>query len=894
MDRMSLPSSYRKQPIAALICAVTLLVVGSLFAASPREQQDFEAASKALRDGFWQRAESELGAFLASYPESDSRAEALLLQAEARYHLTNSTGVVSLLSTNLDRAGALADEYQFWIAEARFQASNFTAAAASYEKLVNVYTNSSRRLEACIGEAAAWKQLGNWPRLIKLLSAPDGVFAAAVQSEPNSEPVVRGTLLLGEAYLQQKEYGLAESTLAKLDGRDLSAALAWQFRHLQCQVFLADNRLEEALQSSSNLVAAAMMAAPNSREPMLANSILIQARILEKTNRFDAAVASLRVNLTNAVPVEQLRESLLMTAELLLTQGKTAEARQTLETFLGKHAGSPAGDVALLTLGELELKEGITTAATNTELASVILTNAGNRFDTLTNQFPQSSLVGKALLDKGWVLWTNRQQFAASEAAFRAAAEKLPLSLDQAVARFKWADAQMAQTNFAGALTNYHYLISRYASVPEVKRRLLERALYQAASAANQAGNLDAAEAAVRKILDWYPDGFLGNESLMFVGQGMVQKGDPARAQKLFEEFIRLKPDSSLVPEIELAIARSYEQQGDWTSAIQQYDGWLANPSNRVHRAEAEFYRAWDNYRSGAETNALTAFTNFVARFPTNELAPMAQRWIADHYFRQGEYVTAEKNYKTLFQTWPKSDLALGAYLMAGRSAVGWQNYSGAIEYFTNITSRLDCSAELKVQALFDYGGALTQLGTQDTNSLQTNYLNAIKVFNSVCQVNSANNSCAQALGEIANCYLQLGALDPSYYDAATNYYWQAVLSPYASVATRSQAEIGFAQVQEKQAQRKTGDARTALLKSALNHYLNVAYATNLSGNEARDLFWSRKACLEAIRLMISLREWDQAERFCDNTIQQIWPPMVADAKNKVARAKEQANGVAK
>ena len=62
--------------------------------------------------------------------------EAILRQAKARYWQTNSVGATELLSTNISQAGTLADEYQFWIAEALFQKGDLGAAAEAMRRIL--------------------------------------------------------------------------------------------------------------------------------------------------------------------------------------------------------------------------------------------------------------------------------------------------------------------------------------------------------------------------------------------------------------------------------------------------------------------------------------------------------------------------------------------------------------------------------------------------------------------------------------------------------------------------------------------------------------------------------------------------------------------------------------
>jgi tetratricopeptide (TPR) repeat protein len=81
---------------------------------------------------------------------------------------------------------------------------------------------------------------------------------------------------------------------------------------------------------------------------------------------------------------------------------------------------------------------------------------------------------------------------------------------------------------------------------------------------------------------------------------------------------VRLYPNSSLRAEVELAIARSYLHERQWEPALQHYEAWLNRYSTNQLRSRAEFSYADANYQAGRLTNALSLFTNFVARFPND------------------------------------------------------------------------------------------------------------------------------------------------------------------------------------------------------------------------------------------------------------------------------------
>lgn len=854
------------------------------------ENRVYKAATEAFNDGFWDRAEEQLDQFITKYPKSERVPEAVLLEAEAQLKQGKFASAIALLAARKGGAGKFADEYVYWLGETQFESTNYAAAADTFAVLVRDFPESSRRLEAVVSEAAARAKLNDWPCVVELLQQTNGAFQNAANKNPSSELAVRGRLLLGEALLTQKDFAGAEAALRPLEGLQFKPELDWQRQYLLCRIQLAANRPADALAGSSNLLAVAESAG---QRDLLAESVAFRAGIFEKLNQRDEAITVLGRNLETNAPVAWQRSAMLKMTELALAQNQPAEATRLIETFLNQQTNAPATDAALLTLGELHLKQYLTRVennraaniATNTPSVTNHLEQALALFDQLVTAYPTSAFVGKAELNRGWCFWvvTNVPE---SAAAFGAAVARLSPSEDLVVARFKLGDALFLQTNYAGALQNYRVVTDELRRWPRLQQAIGDQALYQTLRAALELKDVTSASNAMAQTLQSNPHSTLADRSVLLVGEGLAGINEPVRARNVFKQFLELSPDATLRPDVELAIARTYEQQAEWAAAITNYDGWLDRFATNDLRPRAEFCRAWANFEAGNETNVFVQFTNFVAQFPTNELAPRAQWWVADYYFRLGDFVNAEKNYQLLFQTWPASDLALQARMMAGRAAVGRLGYSDARDYFTNLTSDLNCPPGLKVQALFAYGDVLVHMEPTDTNAPLANVEEAIRVFGKICQLYPTNEACALAWGEIGNCYLQLATRDARQYEAATNAYWQVVNLPRASIATRSQAQVGIGLALEKSAQRKTEEEQTTLLKLALGNYLDVAYQKNLREGESPDLFWVKKAGLEAARVAESLGEWTQAMNMY-RRLEVLLPPLKEMLEKKIAKAQE-------
>jgi TolA-binding protein len=552
--------------------------------------------------------------------------------------------------------------------------------------------------------------------------------------------------------------------------------------------------------------------------------------------------------------------------ELSLAQNQVGAAAAVLEQFLSEYQQAPMADLAMLSLGGLRLRQHLEQLDTNrTDLAATNAPTTGNptnrleqavaAFSTLTNKLPRSPLVGQAQLGLGWCFWLM-DRLAESERAFVAAAEKLPaLSADQATAYFKLADSQLAQKQFAPAIANYSTLISHFASVPAAATNLFEPALYQTVRAGLEAGDMAAATNALARILAWYPRGFVSAGAVLLTGQAMSRHADPGGARKLFLDFAQKAPDSPLLPEIQLAIARTYEQENRWDEAIAQYSSCLGGSTNPDQRARAEYWRACATDQAGRPTNALVLFTNFVAQNPNHELTPRAQWWVADYYLRTGNLVEAEGVYQQISANTnlQNSPLAYQAELWAGRAAFARQSWQDAHRHFTNLTSNLSCPMELRVEAMFALGDTLMMWSGVETNKL-ANYGEAIRVFTAIGELYPTNRLAVLALGQKANCLMQWGQLD-----AAANAYEQMIESPLADANARSTAKVGLAVVLEKQAAEAPASERKALLKRAFDECLDVL----LGENQEPDAFWVKEAGLKALRLAEAMGDWESTIKVC-------------------------------
>jgi TolA-binding protein len=881
--------------LRCVLCVTGLCAAfaSALSAATPAEVRAFEVAVRRFQTGAYDLAERELVEFQKDYPTSEKTAEVVLLQAECRYRQGQFDSGLKLLRERLAGAGILADQYRYWIGESLFQLEKYSEAASSFAQLLLEFPASGRRLEASVGEAFAHFKLGDYQRAFELLDRPEGAFRQAAKNRPDDELVVRGDLLLTEACLVVKEFKKGEEVMRRLAGRNLPPELSWRKQYLLAWLQFEDQQADAALQTVTNLTTELVPVTNALSLTLQADAAALRGEIFEKKNDLEAAIQAYERNLGATVPAGRRQHAVQRIVALTLAQNKIGEASKRLEAFVSQNSKDGMLDLLRLTLGELRLKEYFGLPENARKANTNLLAQARLPFEQILAN-TNTVLAGKASLNRGWCFWEEGQNTTATNktveglSAFRIAAETLPHSEEQAVARFKWADCQFVLADYAGAATNYWQVITNYADLPKVKESLADFALFQAVRASIDLGDMAGANRAVEKILAEYPDGFFGGRSVLLYGQALNRQDATARelilnARRLFDDFCKRFPASPLVPEIQLAIARTHEHEGDWKEAINQYDRWVTNHAGHASLSRAEFDRAWSYYRGGNEAQAFNLFTNYVAQFEMSPMAPLAQHWIGEYYLRQEKYDLAELDFQKIFKNtnWPPTELTFQAKMMAGRAAYLRQGYPAAIGYFNNLLNDPSplVPAALLPEAYFALadtfiGYAEAVVGA--TNALD-NYREAIGALEKITARYPTNRLAPLAWGRRGDCYLQLylqlAAAEPKLYEEAVTAYDYVIRSDMADIAARSQAEVGLGHVEaglakalEKQAGQASPSDRDRLLAErnrlrteALRHYLNVSEGKNLRASEQANPFWVKEATLCAARLSEDQQRWDVA-----------------------------------
>ncbi len=377
------------------------LCVFDVRTAEPDGTVQYTSATKAFQDGFYERADRELSAFLEHFASSPKAPEAALYRGESLLKLKQFDPALELLTKFLPQAAALTDEFIFWIAEAQFAKGDFTAATIAYARLTHDFPQSPRAFEASVGEALGNFKLKHPQKTVDLLRAPEGIFAKSSASSTNEAATTRGGLLLVEALLQTDDQPGARAALKQLEQRKLSRELEWERTHLAFQLEMKASQFDAAIKAATNLVAIALQL-PNPAAQVISYNRL--AEVYQRLGNSDSVAETYdKIASMPGLPIDDRRTAVLNEAALFASIKQFTNATQRLERFIKENPEENNSDLLHIRIGETLLNQFQAARATpQFDPASTnLLQLARNQFDFVINQLTNSSMIGRGFSKSG-------------------------------------------------------------------------------------------------------------------------------------------------------------------------------------------------------------------------------------------------------------------------------------------------------------------------------------------------------------------------------------------------------------------------------------------------------------------------------------------------------------
>jgi len=556
---------------------------------------------------------------------------------------------------------SLADAAQLHLGVLQYTLGKYDRALESLSAFEGRLAQSPWRPNARLACGLALLKLNRPSEAVKQF---DAAMAAASVDEEVLQQAVQGKV---QAALQTKDYAAIDREAARFDKRFPKSLLRNDVRRMLARSLVERKEYARAVALLETVIGAAPAGA--GRRQDLENRYLL-ALGYEGLQRYEDALSALLPVVDNAEGSLK-SDAQLTCGSLLLTLKRYTEAIAALEAFL---ASKPAGDAEAKALGELaicharakqidkakkryadliekhpghaliaptmerlaeaafdaddtawaaELSKQLSAAGGSAEyelkgklnlgwsqFKGGKLGDAAATFDELLKKNPPEAIAAEAAFVRGRILQELGQDESAL-AMYNSVIERCPNSQHRCDALLAAArlQAKLKQTKAAAAI--YQRLASDYPSFSK-----LDAAVYEWAWLMRELGKPEDAARLFERLHKEYPQSRLWADATCRLAQRALDAKDYKRAGALVDEVLAKKP----------ATADRVKATGQPDAKDRQYAMLLRG---QIAVARADWLKARE------------AFEALVKEYPDGKRRPVAEYWVAESYYRQGDYAAA-------------------------------------------------------------------------------------------------------------------------------------------------------------------------------------------------------------------------------------------------------------
>ena len=246
-------------------------------------------------------------------------------------------------------------------------------------------------------------------------------------------------------------------------------------------------------------------------------------------------------------------------------------------------------------------------------------------------------------------------------------------------------------------------------------------------------------------------------------------------------------------PEVDLAIARTYEREEDWTNAVNKLYAWVEANTNHELLPEAEYRLAWAYFKAGKTTRAVPTFTNFAANYPGERAADEAAS-LDGTSLSERQIMTGGSHFQKDHEPGRRPRSFRKARMRAGQAArivCGPGELSAGYRYFRGLAKDTNCPPGLQLEAQFAAATRSSFRGANQPGPLP----NAVAIFGDIATNHPGDPQAPRAWGRMGDCYQLFGGWgDTNAFLLAINAYGKvlnATNAEIASVRRRNMASAG-------------------------------------------------------------------------------------------------------
>lgn len=788
---------------------LAVLLVGTtvaLAAPTKEENAQFEAGKRAFTDSLFAVSEQRLGAFIAKYPASDLKDDALLLQGQCLFYLGRYEPALVVFDAEAKSGAPLA---AFWQGETLNALQRWPQAEVAYRVFLEKNPKDANSGQAELG--LAWALL----RQDKEKDARE-VLEKLSEGNPKSEAGQSAALLLAKNLISKKQNKEASELLEKLVAQSPRPKILFEASYLLGELDYLDNRANDSLEHYLK-VTGNNKAFPKS---LVAQAWFSLGRAYTAVNQPEKAMTAFE----QAYSLGE-QEQLKMAAfkhylQVARTLKRLPEAVTKLQDFSKKNPDNPNAAAALFAIGQslAENKE--------TEKAIGVL-------ESLLVAYPKSPWRAP----DNFLLGTLYTQSGKSDSALNAFNQCIEISDNVELTR----KAQFEAGRVCYTQKDYAKAISYFDKVQAVKDDLGEDAGYNSLLALSQLDKPDDFQKAADKFAVAFAKSKYLVEIPLLLGRMQERLGQIDQARATYEKAIAAANGDDKA-RLTVRLGDLLAQAGKFEEAWQIYDqfaGQFPNDSALPDVARKGIITGLAAQKI-PEDQATQALQALLTKYPKDAHAAEIVFHLGELSWNKQDFVKAQSRFEQVVKDYPKSTLQDDALFWAGKAAAAHASLADAI----TILEKVPETSPLKPDARLLQGKIYHQ---------QLKFDNALKLYDAVLDTEKSGPRFVEATLRRGDALFAQGEKDYTKYEQAAAAYGLILNGNQGNFVQRNEA--GYRRAKCLEMLKRRDDAMALYMD-----VLGGRFLTQADGQPAPtpppEFIWQIKAGLDAARIREEAKDW--------------------------------------
>ncbi|HIN32171.1 TPA: outer membrane protein assembly factor BamD [Candidatus Poribacteria bacterium] len=738
----------------------------------------YRAAESLFKMGEWANAQIEFGDFIQTYMADPKRGQMITdarfrlgecyfqqrMMAEARqeFSLLLNEGIGSLILA----------EAQYWIAEILAEEKKATEAIYEYQKVIDLYPDSSVSDNARYGIGMVHFEQGEYAKAL----SPFKTVAVNLQSGLSHAARFR----MGECFRMLREFNTAILNYKKILGFPSPYADDASYQIGICYFQLRDyqgvigelNKLIEIypetdlrpyalyhlglayfnselyLESSQTFGLYFASVQDRNLETAPADEALFwKARALYEVEDYAGTIKACNLLIQKYPQSKHLLQSNYFIAESTYWQSPTKEsyrsARQKYQELIKEEPHSEWAEKSQFSIGWTYFSEA---AVSSDKERQKYYNRAIATWKTMIQKYPESGLADQALYQIG-VSQCNLKKYSEAIQSFTRVIGSYASSSWQDNSQYQIGWSFYKLEKYSDAIDAFSEVIRKFPS-----SRLQPNAIFGVANCYFKQGRYTNAITEYNKVVENYPN--------------LKVPAREAGAEKAV----------NLRPEAQYYIAESFMNLKNYSEAIKAFEKVIQHYPKSNWADDAQYSVATAHENLGQKEKSLQAYRILIKNYRSSSLAPDVQLQIGRFYYADKDYKRAISEFQKVIKQYPNTPSAWLAKYNIGKSYLMLGSYKQSIEAF----SQVDPKSEFSASAMFEIGNAW-----YSKRNSRRNLTNAINILTDIPQKHPKSPFVARALLLAGECYQEMiqwqKAID--LYNRVLSYYPQSDQAEYAQIS---------------------------------------------------------------------------------------------------------------